>query len=82
MRAGARRKLAAMAGSSDRGEGRRPPAGLCDRCEHQQLVPNTRGSVFSLCRRSRLEPAYPRYPRLPVRDCPGYEPRTGRGSGD
>lgn len=52
--------------------------GLCDSCAHQQLVPNTRGSVFSLCRRSRTEPdRFPRYPRLPVRDCAGYEPRAG-----
>jgi len=49
--------------------------GLCDDCAQQQLVPNTRGSVFSLCRRSRSDPAFPRYPRLPVRECPGYEPR-------
>ncbi|HET7054757.1 MAG TPA: hypothetical protein VFI09_12680 [Solirubrobacterales bacterium] len=48
--------------------------GLCDSCAHQQLVPNTRGSVFSLCRRSREDPAYPRYPRVPVLRCAGYEP--------
>jgi hypothetical protein len=47
-------------------------AGLCDTCEHQQLVRNTRGSTFSLCRRSREDPDYPRYPRIPVLDCPGY----------
>jgi len=52
-----------------------PRAGLCDSCTHQQLVPNTRGSVFSLCGRSRSQPEYPRYPRLPVFDCPGHEPR-------
>jgi hypothetical protein len=47
---------------------------LCDSCRHQQVVPNTRGSVFSLCRRSRTEPdRFPRYPRLPVLRCPGYE---------
>jgi len=51
-----------------------PHAGLCDACAHQQLVRNTRGSTFSLCRRSRDDPSYPRYPRLPVVDCPGYEP--------
>lgn len=51
-------------------------AGLCDRCRHQRLVPNTRGSVFSLCERSRTDPAYPRYPRLPVLSCPGFEPKT------
>jgi hypothetical protein len=56
-----------------------PPAvGLCDSCEHQQLVRNTRGSCFSLCQRSRAEPQYPRYPRLPVLSCPGYETRTTR----
>jgi hypothetical protein len=53
----------------------RPTAGLCDRCRHQQLVPNTRGSVFSLCRRSRADPTFPRYPRLPVASCPGFEPQ-------
>jgi hypothetical protein len=51
-----------------------PPAGLCARCRHQQIVRNTRGSVFSLCRRSRDEPErFPRYPRLPVSMCAGYE---------
>jgi hypothetical protein len=54
------------------------PAGLCDRCRHQRLVPNTRGSVFSLCERSRTDPSYPRYPRLPVLSCAGYEPRPDR----
>jgi hypothetical protein len=53
----------------------RPPAGLCDRCLHQRLVPNTRGSVFSLCERSQVDPAYPRYPRLPVSTCPGFDPK-------
>jgi hypothetical protein len=52
----------------------RQAAGLCDRCAHQRIVRNTRGSSFSLCARSRSDPAYPRYPRLPVRGCPGYEP--------
>ncbi len=59
---------------------RHPPrpglgAGLCDTCEHQVQVPNTRGSVFSLCARSRTDPAYPRYPRLPVLACDGHEAR-------
>ncbi len=52
-----------------------PSAGLCETCAHQRLVGNTRGSSFSLCERSRREPAYPRYPRLPVTACPGWEPR-------
>ncbi len=46
---------------------------LCDSCAHQQLVPNTRGSVFSLCRRSRTEPErFARYPPMPVLECVGF----------
>jgi hypothetical protein len=38
-------------------------------------VPTSRGSVFSLCERSRSEPErFPRYPRLPVERCGGFEP--------
>jgi hypothetical protein len=47
-------------------------AGLCDTCKHQKLVRNTRGSVFSMCLRSRTDARYPKYPRLPVKECPGY----------
>jgi hypothetical protein len=50
------------------------PSGLCDRCRYQRLVPNTRGSTFSLCERSKTDPRFPRYPRLPVLSCPGFEP--------
>jgi hypothetical protein len=64
-----------MSSGSTSAEPRAPGAGLCDGCRHQKLVPNTRGSVFSLCMRSRQDPAYPRYPPLPVRACPGYEQR-------
>jgi hypothetical protein len=61
-------------------------AGLCDTCVHQRVVRTTRGSSFSLCERSRTQPEYPRYPRLPVVACPGYEPRREgeepRGDGE
>jgi hypothetical protein len=56
-----------------------PPHGICDACRHQRLVPNTRGSVFSLCERSREDPDFPRYPRLPVLTCPGFEPTEQPG---
>ena len=50
-------------------------AGLCDNCRHQRVVRNTRGSSFSLCERSKTDPEqYPKYPRVPVRECRGYEP--------
>ena len=52
-----------------------PTVGLCDTCHHQQVVRNTRGSSFSLCRRSREDERYPRYPRLPVLRCRGHEAR-------
>jgi hypothetical protein len=54
---------------------RRVDAGLCDRCRHQKLIRSGRGSVFSMCERSKTDPAYPKYPRLPVLECPGHEPR-------
>jgi hypothetical protein len=50
-------------------------AGLCDSCLHQKLIRNTRGSTFSMCLRSRTDERYPKYPRLPVASCSGYEPR-------
>lgn len=58
----------------------RPANGLCDSCRYQRLVPNTRGSVFTLCLRSRSEPEYPRYPRVPVLSCPGHRRRPVPGS--
>ena len=57
-----------------------PPAvGLCETCRHRQVVPNTRGSSFSLCRRSREDERYPRYPRRPVLRCRGHEARDPEG---
>lgn len=48
-------------------------AGLCDSCRHQRVVGNTRGSTFSLCERSKAEPEFPKYPRVPVLECRGFE---------
>jgi hypothetical protein len=52
-------------------------AGLCDTCRHQKLVPNTRGSVFSMCELSKTDPGYPKYPRLPVERCAGWKRVSG-----
>jgi hypothetical protein len=41
------------------------------------MVGNLRGSLFSLCRRSETDARYPRYPRLPVVCCDGYEAGEG-----
>lgn len=52
----------------------RVPAGLCDSCRQQKLIRSGRGSAFSMCLRARTDPAYPKYPRLPVAACPGFDP--------
>jgi hypothetical protein len=51
-------------------------AGLGATCTHVQTVSSSRGSTFHLCRLSEIDPAFPRYPRLPVISCRGYERRT------
>jgi len=49
--------------------------GLCALCRHQRVVGNTRGSTFSLCERSRTDSTFPKYPRVPVMNCRGWERR-------
>jgi hypothetical protein len=48
-------------------------AGLCENCTHRKEIRNDRGSLFILCRRGLLDPAWPKYPRLPVLRCAGFE---------
>jgi len=36
-------------------------------------ITSDRGSVFFLCKLSATDPRYPKYPRLPVLSCQGYE---------
>jgi hypothetical protein len=51
-------------------------AGLCDSCAYQKLIRTTRGSVFSMCERSKTDKSFPKYPRLPVEQCRGYVKAT------
>lgn len=51
----------------------RAPASQCPGCSHVRHVSTPR-SVFLLCQRSRDDDRYERYPRQPVRQCPGFEP--------
>jgi hypothetical protein len=48
--------------------------GLCEQCVHVRRVVSAKGSVFVLCERAKHEPAYPKYPRLPVLACAGFDP--------
>lgn len=58
------------------------PAGLCGLCRHCRVVESGRGSRFYLCRRSREDPAFPRYPPIPVVRCSGFERDGEDGAGD
>ncbi len=56
------------------GQNERAKVGLCADCRHAQRVESDRGSVFWRCELSASDPRFPKYPRLPVRECSGYEP--------
>ncbi len=51
-------------------------AGLCAVCQHARRVENDRGSVFFRCDYARIDPAYPKYPVLPVVRCAAFARST------
>jgi hypothetical protein len=59
-----------------------PDPGLCGRCLHVHVVESRRGSRFYLCERSKTDEAFPRYPRLPVLGCRGYEAAWPHAEGE
>ncbi len=50
--------------------------GLCADCVHGQRVVSAKGSEFWRCAKSEPDPRFPKYPRLPVLRCEGYEATT------
>ena len=54
--------------------------GLCARCAHVRRLRSDRGSTFYLCRRGADDPAFPRYPRLPVTACAGFAAAPADGA--
>ena len=48
--------------------------GLCMGCRHAHRIDTARGSTFWRCRLAEVDARFPRYPRLPVVECAGYEP--------
>lgn len=58
-----------------------PTVGLCVDCRHAEVVASAR-SRFLRCARSDSDPAFARYPHLPVLVCRGYEGGGGAGGGE
>jgi hypothetical protein len=61
--------------------GEKNQPGLCADCRHAQRIESSKGSLFLLCTLSKIDPRFPKYPRLPVLTCPGYDRPSGRGDG-
>ena len=63
-------------------DGEDAAVGLCARCRSARVQQSARGSRFWRCARADSDPAYRRYPPLPVLRCPGFEPEGKLGSGE
>lgn len=59
-------------------EGMANESGLCDSCRWVRTIRSDRGAVFYQCGKSFEDPSFPKYPRLPVMQCRGYEPVVGQ----
>jgi len=53
--------------------------GLCATCKHSRTVRGKR-NTFWMCELSATDPSFPRYPRLPVLSCRGYEDEPAKKS--
>src|SRR5574340_892962 len=47
--------------------------GLCATCAHARQIISDRGATFYQCGLSATDASFPKYPRLPVLACRGYE---------
>jgi len=48
--------------------------GLCVACQHAKLNETRRGTAYLRCTRAAWDTRLPRYPRLPVTQCVGFDP--------
>lgn len=53
-----------------------PKIGLCEQCRHSSIVKSAKESVFYLCELAKTDDRFPKYPRLPVLSCTGFEQRA------
>jgi hypothetical protein len=49
--------------------------GLCGGCRHASLNQTRRGPAYLRCTRAAWDSRLPRYPNLPISDCPGFQPQ-------
>jgi len=59
-----------------------PRVGLCSACRHALVQESARGQRFWRCQLAQIDPAYRRYPPLPVTECPGFERGAGGDGAD
>jgi hypothetical protein len=59
------------------GKGQQVRLGLCANCRFMRQITSDRGSTFYQCQLSATDPNFPKYPRLPVLHCTGYDPSHG-----
>jgi hypothetical protein len=62
-------------GERDKTTTEKERAGLCANCAHAKKIASARGAKFILCELSTTNPAFPKYPRLPVLECSGCTPK-------
>jgi hypothetical protein len=53
--------------------------GLCSHCQLLRRIRSPRGSTFYFCAQSKVDPDFPKYPRLPVLRCSAYRPENASG---
>jgi hypothetical protein len=76
--AGLARRYAVKVSEENR-ETLRTRVGLCADCRFMRRIESDRGSTFYLCERFVTDARFPKYPRLPVLQCAGYERLSADG---
>lgn len=57
-------------------------AGLCANCRNVRVIRSDRGSIFYRCELALADLHYPKYPNLPVLECPGFAAREESAEAD
>jgi len=63
-------------GTPQEAQQERVRAGLCADCTHARWIESDRGAIFFLCELAAVDPAYRKYPALPVLRCAGYQQKA------